>query len=79
MTNPLFKNYFKVKKDFNKDKKSVVNKKILFTGGPCAGKSSSIFEVAEDLSQRGYMVFLVPEAATLLMKGGAMIDSNVFS
>jgi hypothetical protein len=32
-----------------------------------------------ELTQLGYKVLCVPEAATLLMKGGAMIVSNNFT
>ncbi|CAG9329645.1 unnamed protein product [Blepharisma stoltei] len=48
--------------------------RIVITGGPCAGKTTSINSVAKELSKLGYSVYIVPEAATLLMKGGAMIN-----
>jgi hypothetical protein len=36
-------------------------------------------DIAGQLTQFGYKVLIVPEAATLIMKGGAMIASNDFS
>lgn len=53
--------------------------RILFTGGPCAGKTTAMTAVVQELTGLGYLVFQVPEAATLLMKGGAMIVSSEFS
>lgn len=35
--------------------------------------------IQQDLTQLGYKVLLVPEAATLIMKGGAMIVSSSFT
>jgi thymidylate kinase len=48
--------------------------KICVTGGPCAGKTTSLARIAERIPELGYKVFTVPEAATLLMKSGAMIN-----
>lgn len=48
--------------------------KICITGGPCAGKTTSLARIAERIPELGYKVFTVPEAATLLMKSGAMIN-----
>lgn len=53
--------------------------RILLTGGPCAGKTTALAEIQQDLTQLGYKVLVVPEAATLLMKGGAMIVSAAFT
>lgn len=52
--------------------------RIVITGGPCAGKTTSINTVAREVSNLGYRVYIVPEAATLLMKGGAMINLEGF-
>ena len=35
--------------------------------------------ISQDLNQLGYKVLVVPEAATLIMKGGAMIVSSSFT
>jgi nucleoside-triphosphatase THEP1 len=53
--------------------------RILLTGGPCAGKTSALASICQDLSQLGYKVLTVPEAATIIMKGGAMIASSSFT
>ena len=53
--------------------------RILLTGGPCAGKSTAIAAISQDLTQLGYKVLVVPEAATIIMKGGAMIVSSSFT
>ena len=47
--------------------------RICMTGGPCAGKTTALAKLNLVLTQLGFKVLLVPEAATLLMKGGAMI------
>lgn len=53
--------------------------RILLTGGPCAGKTTALAAIKADLTQLGYKVLVVPEAATLIMKGGAMIVSSEFT
>jgi hypothetical protein len=50
--------------------------KICITGGPCAGKTTALAMLQSDLLQLGFVVLTVPEAATILMKGGAMIVSS---
>jgi len=47
--------------------------RICLTGGPCAGKTTALATLNQTLSQLGFRVLIVPEAATMLMKGGAMI------
>lgn len=47
--------------------------RICLTGGPCAGKTTALTTMSLHLKQIGYRVLLVPEAATILMKGGALI------
>jgi len=53
--------------------------RICLTGGPCAGKTTAIADIKQDLVQLGMKVLVVPEAATLLMKGGAFIVSTGFT
>lgn len=53
--------------------------KICLTGGPCAGKTTALTHLQHVLSQKGVRVFTVPEAATLLMKGGAMINTSMYN
>lgn len=50
--------------------------RISLTGGPCAGKTTALSNLSETLTKMGFKVLLVPEAATLLMKGGAMIETR---
>ena len=53
--------------------------RICLTGGPCAGKTTAIAEIKQELTQLGIKILVVPEAATILMKGGAMIVSTGFT
>lgn len=45
-------------------------KKILITGGPCAGKTSSINEIKKYYEKKNYNVLIVPETPTALITGG---------
>ena len=47
-----------------------VVKKIVLTGGPCAGKSTSLDLIREYLNGLGYLVLIVNESATELINGG---------
>jgi signal recognition particle GTPase len=47
--------------------------RICLTGGPCAGKTTAMNTLFLRLQESGYRVFIVPEAATMLNKGGAFI------
>jgi tRNA uridine 5-carbamoylmethylation protein Kti12 len=53
--------------------------RICLTGGPCAGKTTALSTLAEALTKQGFRVLQVPEAATLMMKGGAMIQTHKMS
>jgi len=53
--------------------------RILLTGGPCAGKTTSLAKLQSALDNKGYRVYCVPEAATLMMKGGAILDTSKLS
>lgn len=44
--------------------------KIVLTGGPCGGKSTGMSRIEQELTEKGYRVFIVPESATELMTGG---------
>ena len=44
--------------------------KICLTGGPCAGKTTALSAIEENLQEQGYNVLIVPESATELIKGG---------
>ena len=45
-------------------------KKIVLTGGPCAGKTQAVKLIKETLSEKGVVVLFVPETATELISGG---------
>ena len=45
-------------------------KKIVLTGGPCAGKTTALVRVIEHFNSLGYKVFTVPEVPTLYSLGG---------
>ena len=45
-------------------------KKIVLTGGPCAGKSEAAKLIKEKFTAQGYVVLFVPETATELISGG---------
>lgn len=45
-------------------------KKIALTGGPCAGKTTAIQEIEKEFTEKGYLVLIVPEAATILINSG---------
>lgn len=44
--------------------------KIVLTGGPCAGKTTTISRIEEYLTTKGYHVLVLNECATELIKGG---------
>ena len=45
-------------------------KKIVLTGGPCAGKTTGLVRIIEHFSSLGFKVFTVPEVPTLFSLGG---------
>lgn len=49
---------------------------IAIDGGPCSGKTSAMATVTEKLSDFGFKVFVVPEAATIIINSG--FDPRVF-
>ena len=53
--------------------------RIVLTGGPCAGKTTALTTLNNTLTARGFRCFMVPEAATMLMKGGAFIQTGKMS
>ena len=44
--------------------------RVVLTGGPCGGKSSSLAHVSAALQKRGFNVFAAPEVPTILLSGG---------
>lgn len=45
-------------------------KKIVLTGGPCAGKTTALVKIIEHFTSRGYKVFTIPEVPTLFIQAG---------
>lgn len=45
--------------------------KFVISGGPCAGKTTAMERLPTYLSERGFRVFVVPEAATICWLNGA--------
>ena len=45
-------------------------KKIVLTGGPCAGTTTALVKIVEYFSGMGYKVFTIPEVPTLFSIGG---------
>lgn len=52
------------------DKKEINIKKIVLTGGPCAGKTTALNWINNYFSSRGYSVLVVPEIASELITNG---------
>lgn len=55
--------------------------KIVLTGGPCAGKTTTNERIEEFYTKLGYAVFTLPEAATLFINAGAEFltkDRNLY-
>lgn len=48
--------------------------RICLTGGPAAGKTTALATLSVTLQQMGFKVLQVPEAHTLLMKGGSNLN-----
>ena len=45
-------------------------KKIVLTGGPCAGKTTALIKVIEHFNSLGYQVFTIPEVPTMFAQAG---------
>ncbi len=52
----------------NQDMKEI--KRIVLTGGPCAGKTTALVRVIEHFSGLGYKVFTIPEVPTMFTQAG---------
>lgn len=50
--------------------------RIVLTGGPCGGKSTSLSAITDRLEGLGFQVYRVPEAATLLLGGGITVRGD---
>ncbi len=45
-------------------------KKIVLTGGPCAGKTTALVKIIDHFSSLGFKVFAIPEVPTLFSQAG---------
>ena len=45
-------------------------KKIVLTGGPCAGKTTALVKIIEHFSSLGFKIFTIPEVPTLFSQAG---------
>lgn len=50
--------------------------RIAVTGGPCAGKSTVMATLRDELEAHGYAMGIVPEAATILLSAGAKLAAK---
>lgn len=53
------------------------NKKVFWlalTGGPCSGKTTALSRLERELSNKGYKVFIIDEAATRIIKSGVKYE-----
>lgn len=55
-------------------------KRIVLTGGPCAGKTTALVKVTDYFTNLGYKVFTVPEVPTMVTQAGwnYMTDNKAF-
>ena len=53
-----------------------VTYRIVLTGGPCGGKTTALAEIKARLEALGFLVFCMPETATLLFGGGVPIPHD---
>lgn len=44
--------------------------RIVLTGGPCAGKTTTLALIIEHFTQKGYKVFAIPEVPTIFTQAG---------
>ena len=45
-------------------------KRIVLTGGPCAGKTTALVRIIEHFTSLGYKVFTIPEVPTMFTQAG---------
>lgn len=55
-------------------------KRIVLTGGPCAGKTTALVKIMEHFSSLGYKVFIIPELPTIFLQAGMdyLTDNRAF-
>lgn len=45
-------------------------RKIVLTGGPCAGKTTAFQRIENEFTEKGYKVFVMKESTTEMMDSG---------
>lgn len=55
-------------------------KRIVLTGGPCAGKTTALVRINEHFSNLGFKVFMIPEVPTMITASGwsYLTDNHAF-
>lgn len=51
-------------------KSQTMIKRIVLTGGPCAGKTTALVRIIEHFTSMGYKVFTIPEVPTMFIQAG---------
>ncbi len=86
---PAINQLMKLSKVFNVSMDEIINieeraekqiRKIVITGGPCAGKSTALSWIQAEYTKKGYAVIFVPESATELILAGissTTLNSNI--
>lgn len=71
----------KKKERLNSEVKSIQPEvfKVVFTGGPCAGKTTAITKLVDNLRDKGYTTFVVPEAATIIFQSGGNLNLATYT
>ena len=64
---------------YNPEKSNIRIYRIAVTGGPCAGKTTALQTIKQQLIQIGWKAYIVPEAATIMFKSGFSIDNTVWT
>ena len=49
---------------------------IVITGGPCGGKTTALEKISKTFREMGYLVLIVNETATELIRDGILIAFN---
>lgn len=59
------------KSSFTKNNQKYPIYKIVVTGGPCGGKSTSFERIRNVFTEKGFRVLCIPEIMTMVVLGGA--------
>ncbi|CAF1150428.1 unnamed protein product, partial [Brachionus calyciflorus] len=73
LISPVSSNSSSTESDSNVDTTKRIHRVVL-TGGPCAGKTTSINKIKNFFENIGWKVFCVPETATILLSSGILFS-----